>query len=270
MPTPPYLPPSRSREGPGEGEPNRSDLFPTGQPWNKSAGAVSRVGPANVRFALSRDRSRPTIRFSGRALACVRGERAVFSNLDFVLGEGETLVLTGPNGSGKSSLLRMMAGFLPPVSGAIEWEGANIAEDREVHATRLHYVGHLDAVKLALTAAENLRFWAALRPDGKGTGPALEQFGISALADLPARFLSAGQRRRLALARIAVSKAPLWLLDEPTVALDADGVAAVHAAIRGHCAGGGSCVVSTNTSLNLPDATFLDMGSRGVDAGDRE
>ena len=218
-------------------------------------------------MALSREDSHPAIRFSGRTLACIRGERSVFSNLDFALGAGETLVLTGPNGSGKSSLLRMMAGLLPPVSGAVEWEGANIAEDRELHAARLHYVGHLDAVKLALTVAENLRFWAALRPNGKGIGSALEQFGISALADLPARFLSAGQRRRLALARIAVSKAPLWLLDEPTVALDTEGVAVVHAAIRSHCADGGSCVVSTNAPLDLSDARSLDMGSLGVDPG---
>ena len=197
----------------------------------------------------------------------MRGDRAVFSGLDFALGAGEVLLLTGPNGSGKSSLLRMMAGLLPPVSGAVEWEGANIAEDRESHAARLHYVGHLDAVKLALTVTENLRFWAALRPDGKGIGSALEQFEIAALADLPARFLSAGQRRRLALARIAVSKAPLWLLDEPTVALDTEGVAVVHAAIGSHRAEGGSCVVSTNAPLDLPDAKSLDMGSRGVDPG---
>ncbi len=197
----------------------------------------------------------------------MRGDRAVFSGLDFALGAGEVLVLTGPNGSGKSSLLRMMAGLLPPVAGAVEWNGADIAEDRDAHAARLHYVGHLDAVKLALTVAENLRFWAALRPDGKGIAPALEQFGISALADLPARFLSAGQRRRLALARIAVSEAPLWLLDEPTVALDSEGIDAVHGAIRNHCAEGGSCAVSTNAPLDLPGAKSLDMGNRGIDAG---
>ena len=232
------------REGPGEG------------------------GPANVRFAVNRAGSYPAIRFSGRALVCARGDRAVFSSLDFALGAGDVLLVTGPNGSGKSSLLRMMAGLLPPVSGDIEWEGANIAEDREAHAARLHYVGHLDAVKLALTVAENLRFWAALRPAGQDPGSALEQFGISALADLPARFLSAGQRRRLALARVTVSEAPLWLLDEPTVALDAEGVADVHAAIRKHCADGGSCVVSTNAPLDFPDANGLDMGGPGVRPGD--
>ena len=246
MPRPPCLLPSRLREGPGEG------------------------GPANVRYAVNRADSHLATRFSGRALGCVRGDRAVFFGLDFALGAGEVLLLTGPNGSGKSSLLRMMAGLLPPVSGAVEWDGANIAEDREGHAARLHYVGHLDAVKLALTVAENLRFWAGLRPNGKGIAPALEQFGISALADLPARFLSAGQRRRLALARIAVSEAPLWLLDEPTVALDSEGVATVHEAIRRHCIEGGSCVVSTNAPLDLADARVLDMGSRDIRAGVRE
>ena len=233
------------REGPGEG------------------------GPANFRFAVNRADSHPATRFSGRALDCVRGDRAVFSGLDFALGAGEVLLLTGPNGSGKSSLLRMMAGLLPPVSGSVEWDGADIAEDRESHAARLHYVGHLDAVKLALTVAENLRFWAALRPGGTGVRPALEQFGIAGLADLPARFLSAGQRRRIALARIAVSEAPLWLLDEPTVALDGEGVDAVHAAIRRHCADGGSCVVSTNAPLDIPGAKSLDLGRHGAGPGGR-
>ncbi len=213
---------------------------------------------------MNRAGSDPATLFSGRALACIRGDRWVFSELDFALAPGETLVLTGPNGSGKSSLLRIMAGLLPPVSGAIEWQGADIAEDRDAHAARLHFVGHLDAVKLALTVAENLRFWAALRPGRGKIDPALERFGLAALADLPSRFLSAGQRRRLALARIAVSEAPLWLLDEPTVALDADGVAAVRAAIRSHCAGGGSCVVSTNTALDLAGARDLDVGRYNV------
>ena len=195
----------------------------------------------------------------------MRGDRWVFSGLDFALAPGATLVLTGPNGSGKSSLLRIMAGLLAPVSGAVEWQGADIADDRDAHAARLHYVGHLDAVKLALTAAENLRFWAALRGGGGGVGPALERFGLASLADLPARFLSAGQRRRLALARIAVARAPLWLLDEPTVALDGEGVAAVHAAIREHCAAGGRCVVSTNAPLDLGDAAELDVGRHAAE-----
>ncbi len=190
----------------------------------------------------------------------MRGDRRVFAELEFALAAGDVLVLTGPNGSGKSSLLRIMAGLLAPVSGAVQWHGADIADDRDAHAARLHYVGHLDAVKVALTVAENLRFWAALRGERDGIDRALERFGLAPLADLPARFLSAGQRRRLALARIAASAAPLWLLDEPTVALDGEGVAAVHAAIRAHCAGGGCCVVSTNTALDLAGAAALDVG----------
>ena len=209
---------------------------------------------------MNRARSDPAIAFSGRALDCMRGDRRVFAGLEFALGAGDVLVLTGPNGSGKSSLLRIMAGLLAPVSGAVQWHGADIADDRDAHAARLHYVGHLDAVKVALTVAENLRFWAALRGERDGIDRALERFGLAPLADLPARFLSAGQRRRLALARIAASAAPLWLLDEPTVALDGAGVAAVHAAIRAHCAGGGCCVVSTNTALDLAGAAALDVG----------
>ncbi len=232
---------------------------------------------------MNRARSDPAIAFSGRALDCMRGDRWVFSGLEFALGAGDVLVLSGPNGSGKSSLLRIMAGLLAPVSGAVQWHGADIADDRDAHAARLHYVGHLDAVKLALTVAENLRFWAALRGERDGIDRALDEFGLAPLADLPARFLSAGQRRRLApappppparpprfrpagqrrrlaLARIAASAAPLWLLDEPTVALDGEGVAAVHAAIRAHCAGGGCCVVSTNTALDLAGAAALDVG----------
>jgi len=209
---------------------------------------------------VNRARSDPAIAFSGRALDCMRGDRWVFSGLEFALGAGDVLVLSGPNGSGKSSLLRIMAGLLAPVSGAVQWHGADIADDRDAHAARLHYVGHLDAVKLALTVAENLRFWAALRGERDGIDRALDEFGLAPLADLPARFLSAGQRRRLALARIAASAAPLWLLDEPTVALDGEGVAAVHAAIRAHCAGGGCCVVSTNTALDLAGAAALDVG----------
>ncbi len=188
----------------------------------------------------------------------------VFSGLDFAVNAGEALVLTGPNGSGKSSLLRIMAGLLAPVEGAVEWQGADISADREAHAARLQYLGHLDAVKLALTAAENLRFWAALGPGSGSIAPALALFGIAPLADLPARFLSAGQRRRLALARIAMSEAPLWLLDEPTLALDAEGAAAVHAAIRKHCRTGGSCVVSTNTALDLPNAKTLEIDLFGA------
>ena len=197
-------------------------------------------------------------KFNGQDLACTRGDREVFADLAFSLDQGEVLVLSGANGSGKSSLLRLMAGLARPAAGRITWDGDDIAEDLLAHARRLHYVGHLDAFKPALTVAENLTFWAALR-NGDAVVPALAHFGIAQLADIPARFLSAGQRRRLALARTLASPASLWLLDEPTVALDANGVAAVHAAIEDHCADGGRCVLSTNVPLSLAETRKLDL-----------
>jgi len=162
--------------------------------------------------------------FQGRSLACVRGERRVFQDLDFAVPPGGALVLTGANGSGKSSLLRLMAGLLHPTAGDLLWDGRPVAEDAEGHRARLHYLGHLDAVKPVLTLAENLAFWARLRvASGGGTlriAAALAAFDLTALAEAPGRRLSAGQRRRLALARLIAAPAELWLLDEPTVGLD--------------------------------------------------
>jgi len=196
--------------------------------------------------------------FTGHDLACMRGDRLVFADLDFSLAPGEALVLTGANGSGKSSLLRLMAGLSRPVAGRIAWDAADIAVNPAAHSGRLHYVGHLDAVKPALTVAENVRFWANLR-GGNAVEAALAGFGIAHLADMPARFLSAGQRRRLALARTLAAPAAIWLLDEPTVALDGDGVAAVHRAIAAHRDGGGCCVVTTNVALDIDQPRRLDI-----------
>jgi len=201
-----------------------------------------------------------SIGFSGKDLLCIRGERAVFSGLSFAMGAGDALVLTGPNGSGKSSLLRLMAGLLPPASGALFRDGEDIREAPEEHRSDLHYVGHLDAVKPVLTVSENLAFWAGIRTAPQPVGGALEQLGLAALADTPARLLSAGQRRRLNLARLAASPANLWLLDEPTVALDSASVAAVVDLISRHREGGGMVVVSTHIDLgiNAPKSLVLD------------
>jgi heme exporter protein A len=190
-------------------------------------------------------------RFAGHDIACVRGERLVFRGLSFALEAGEALVLTGPNGSGKSSLLRLMAGLLPPWSGTLAWDGEGIARDPAAHRARLHYLGHQDAVKPALTAAETLAFWAGLRGGGLAVGAALRRFRLDGLAETPCRFLSAGQRRRLALARLIASPAPLWLLDEPTTGLDAASVADLEAAVAEHCAGGGIVVAATHIPLGL-------------------
>ena len=198
--------------------------------------------------------------FVGHGLACRRGDRLIFAELAFELASGGVLLLTGPNGSGKSSLLRVMAGLTPPVAGALAWNDAALAGDPAAHRARLHLVGHLDALKPVLSVAETLAFWAAMRGGGRAAVlPALARFHLEPLADLPCRFLSAGQRRRLALARLVASPAPLWLLDEPSTGLDEASTADLLAAIAAHRGNGGMVVAATHAELPLAGATALAM-----------
>ncbi len=203
--------------------------------------------------------------FVGRQLVCVRGGRVVFADLGFRVEAGGALVLAGPNGSGKSSLLRLMAGLAHPAGGVLAWGGEDVAGDPATHRARVHYVGHLDAVKPDLTVAENLVFWAALRGGSDGAGArtrtALEAFGIPHLADVPGRYLSAGQRRRLNLARILAAPAPLWLLDEPKTALDTDAAGRVDAAVASHRAEGGMVVMSMHGGSLPEGAVVLDLAA---------
>ncbi len=199
-------------------------------------------------------------------MACIRGERPVFSGVSFRLERGGALALVGPNGAGKSSLLRILAGFLKPAGGTLEWEGAPIDDDWAAHRGRLHYVGHLDAVKPALTVAENLHGWARFRGAARAAPEALAALGIADLADVPGRYLSAGQKRRLALARVLATPAPLWLLDEPTVTLDDDAAARVDAMIAAHRAGGGMAIVATHGEIALDGAQRLDLGNHAIAA----
>ncbi|HUH84499.1 MAG TPA: heme ABC exporter ATP-binding protein CcmA [Stellaceae bacterium] len=192
----------------------------------------------------------PVAALAGIDLACRRGERLVFAGLSFALAAGGALVLTGPNGSGKSSLLRLLAGLARPEAGVIAWQGASVADDPAAHRGRLHFVGHQDALKGVLTVGETLAFWAGMRGGGE-ISAALAHFRLAALADWPCRLLSAGQRRRLALARLIASPARLWLLDEPTTGLDADAVADLVAALKGHRRDGGCVVLSTHTPVSL-------------------
>jgi heme exporter protein A len=190
----------------------------------------------------------------------MRGGRLVFRGLSFALGSGEALVLRGPNGSGKSSLLRLLAGFVRPFAGELSWAGAPIAADATAHRARLAYVGHADAIKGVLTLRENLAFTLALG----GAPPAaldaaLARFDLTLLADSPARFLSAGQRRRLALARLVGSARPLWLLDEPAVGLDAANRARLEAALAEHRAGGGLAVLATHGDVEVPAPRVLEL-----------
>lgn len=199
--------------------------------------------------------------FEGRNLICIRGGRHVFAGLGFAVSAGGALVLVGPNGSGKSSLLRLMAGLSRPASGGLSWAGAEIAGDPEAHRARVRYIGHLDCVKAVLSVSENLSFWAGqygpAGPDEVRRG--LEAFALENLAGLPGQVLSAGQRHRLALARLAASPGELWLLDEPTVGLDTAAQEHLTAAIAAHRGAGGRVVAATHTPMDLPGAQTLTL-----------
>jgi len=194
-------------------------------------------------------------------LTCRRGERLIFARLSLTLPPGGAVVLTGANGSGKSSLLRLLATLLTPATGRLLWDGAPVRDDLPAYRARLHYVGHLDAIKPALGVRETLDFWAMARGGGATlVDRALAEFGLDPAADWPCRWLSAGQRRRLALARLVAIAAPLWLLDEPGAALDADGEACLQAAIVAHRRAGGRVVVATHQPMALSGAGELRLG----------
>lgn len=189
------------------------------------------------------------MRIDVEGLACRRSGRLVFSDLAFSLRPGEALTVTGRNGAGKSSLLAVLAGRLRPASGTIRIEDAGEAERPEL----LHLVGHRDALKAPLTARENLAFaQALLGPAALPPVEALAAVGLEAAAELPVAYLSAGQRRRVALARLLVAHRPLWLLDEPTSALDAGSQAVLFQLMRAHLADGGLIVAATHAPLDLP------------------
>lgn len=207
--------------------------------------------------------------FEGRDLGCIRGERIVFAGLTFLLAAGGALLLTGPNGSGKSSLLRIMAGLGRPASGELLWDGAPVSDEPEAHAGRLQFVGHLDAVKPVLSVEENLAAWPALRGIGRdGLRHALAQAGLTALAEVPGRMLSAGQKRRLALARLFAIPSDLWLLDEPTVGLDRASVGRLVEALAAHRARGGRVVVTSHLDIDLPGHERLDLSAFQPEIGE--
>ena len=189
------------------------------------------------------------MRLSGRGVTCVRGGRPVFAGLDFAASSGEVLAVTGPNGSGKTSLLRLIAGLLRPAEGSIILNGG---EDELTLAEQAHYQGHRDALKPALSVMENLAFWRDfLGGEASDAGASLAAVGLDHAAHLPAAYLSAGQRRRLSLARLLTVRRPIWLLDEPTAALDAAGQALFAGLMRDHLARDGLIIAATHAPLGI-------------------
>jgi heme exporter protein A len=193
-------------------------------------------------------------------LECVRGERRLFAGVDFRLEAGELLYLQGKNGAGKTSLLRMLIGLLPPEAGEIRWQGKPIGSD-EFRAD-LCYLGHLNAIKEELTPLENLLAAARLADETLSEDDALdalEQVGLAGREDLACRYLSQGQKRRVALARLVKERRPLWILDEPFVALDVAAVDWLAGVISGHLQRGGMAVMTTHQQVTIPAGAVREL-----------
>jgi len=185
-------------------------------------------------------------------LACTRGSRRLFEGLSFTARAGQALALEGANGAGKTSLLRLIAGFLPQVSGRVfVTEAGNEIEDADERGKYIGWLGHQDALKASFTVSEQLAFFGKLYDRTGDHAALLEQVGLARQAELPCRYLSAGQRRRLALARLLLSQRPLWLLDEPFAALDVHGKGLVARLIALHCGQGGIVLAATHEPLGL-------------------
>lgn len=199
------------------------------------------------------------MQLSADGLTCVRGGRTVFSGLSFSVSAGEALTVTGRNGAGKSSLLRGIAGLVHLAAGKLSLTGGD--EEASI-AEQAHYLGHQDALKTSLSVRENLAFWVDyLGGTRADTADALEAVDLSPLAGLPAGYLSAGQRRRLSIARLLAVKRPLWLLDEPTSTLDAQSQDRLALLMRGHLGNGGIMVVATHGPIGLDAPRELRLGA---------
>jgi heme exporter protein A len=199
------------------------------------------------------------MRLIAENLSGERGGHTVFSGVEFSLGAGDALLVTGPNGSGKSTLLRVVAGLLPAAGGSVRLEGGG--ESFPTVASAAHYLGHLNAMKPTLTVAENLSFWRDFCGDADvSVAEALETVGLGGIGHLPFGYLSTGQKRRASIARLLVSRRPLWLLDEPSAGLDAESERRFSALMEKHRAGGGMVLAATHLPLGIGGAAELRMG----------
>jgi len=200
-------------------------------------------------------------------LECVRGGRVLFDGLSFSLERGELLEVSGPNGSGKTSLLRMLCGLLAPSAGEILWQGVNISSIKEEYLSNLAYLAHTNGVKGELSAVENLRIHGGIagdHPGARNIAAAIERMGLGGSAAAPARILSQGQQRRLALSRLLVGSRELWILDEPLTALDSAAIGLVQSVLGEHLKGGGIAVLTTHHPLDIPagKTSRIDLASR--------
>jgi heme exporter protein A len=194
-------------------------------------------------------------------LTSVRGGRTLFAGLSLAIAAGEALVLSGPNGAGKTTLIRTIAGFLKPAAGVLRLEHG---DPQRSLGEQCHYVGHLNAVKASLSVDENAAFWANFLGGGRlRVEAALAAFGLAGLRDLPTAYLSAGQRRRLGLARVLLADRPLWLLDEPAESLDGDAQSLLRGVIEAHLSAGGLVVLATHVPLALSRSRQLPLGMAG-------
>ena len=200
------------------------------------------------------------MRLIAENLGAERGGEPVFSGVSFDLGDGEGLVVTGPNGSGKSTLLRVVAGLLPAIEGTIRIEGGG--EEWPTPQAACHYLGHTNAMKTALTVEENLRFWQEFSgAPHLSIEEALDMVGLPQVAALPFGYLSTGQKRRIAIAKLLVSHRPVWLLDEPTAGLDAASERQFAALMGAHLEEGGIIVAATHIPLGLEGVKNLRLGA---------
>lgn len=199
----------------------------------------------------------PDIQLTVSDLAAMRGTRIIFSGLNINVEGGRALTVIGPNGAGKTTLLRCLAGFLPAAHGTVKLAGGD--DERSV-GEQCHYIGHLNGIKPALTVLENLEFFANfLQGDREATMNAAERLALAELADIQAGYLSAGQKRRLGLARLVCAERPVWLLDEPAVSLDQASQALLAGLVAGHLAAGGIVVAVTHTSLGWEETQIFDF-----------
>jgi heme exporter protein A len=198
----------------------------------------------------------------GIKLSCVRGERTLFTDVDLAVDAGEWLHVRGANGTGKTSLLRLLAGLSEPAAGQILWDGESISKDSQEYRRNLLFLGHHAAVKEELTGAENLAFSSEL--DGNGIGEvellsALRRFGLKGREDLPVRYLSAGQKRRVLLARLVTRRAKLWVLDEPFTALDTKAVDMLGTLVGEHLADGGMAVITSHQAVPVAGGKVVEL-----------